>query len=571
MGIWSGFSVGAHIPGLGYGVHHLGLFIINASECLVEKEYQPNGRFRIVGDVDKHTNGSLKFKINNPPNRALLRDYRSVYGWGFAHGALIYANTAHNLSLALYRMMSAREPERIGYDRELRENQNLYINNNYRHMLDNLHFITTECHYQDMRTAAEELTRTPHPKLKLRQQAFDKLSSDGGVADKVWLRNMEWKMKRLEFAKAGKIPRVICDLGVAASLQGAPVMGEAKHFLGDKFIEVNDCAYFFCTNPLPDYVAGCFKRLLDHKYRALFLVFSDDCCVSFDGGKTFANFDISSCDTSHESILFELMFDALAIPEEIRVAMKLQMLANIIIRNPDDPAERITLKPTEYYLQTGSTMTTLINSFSWFVIFHCYATSRVTVLEAAHNTGYIVTEDPCSKMEHIQFLKMSPMRDVDGEIRAVLNLGVILRASGTCKGDLPGSGDLERRAAHFQSLVMTGLTAGFKYDKFTEPLMPIKGLARPKSEVLAQFSSALAFTYDAGVKKYEFNSESFYQRYDATQDEIDDFENMLSALSFGYVMDCALSRRILLKDYSLGHAEDIGEYKEFRLRPGQLD
>ena len=60
----------------------------------------------------------------------------------------------------------------------------------------------------------------------------------------------------------------------------------------------------------------------------------------------------------------------------------------------------------------------------------------------------------CENLQQVQFLKYSPFFNHLGSIDAVLNLGVWLRTFCYCKYDLPGRGDIERRARLFNSEIV---------------------------------------------------------------------------------------------------------------------
>jgi hypothetical protein len=122
----------------------------------------------------------------------------------------------------------------------------------------------------------------------------------------------------------------------------------------------------------------------------------------------------------------------------------------------------------EASLYSGSCLTTLINCLANILIGMAIADCefpevcdpfivtdilRASILE----TGYIVTMDYCEYDEDLQFLKHSPILTTSGHYQPMLNLGVLLRASGSCKGDVPGRGDLSTRFRDFQASLLQGM------------------------------------------------------------------------------------------------------------------
>jgi ubiquinone biosynthesis protein Coq4 len=341
-------------------------------------------------------------------------------------------------------------------------------------------------------------------------------------------------------------------LGISASLQGAPFAQYCKEYLGDKVISYKGHAFYFATHPQPFYVKEQFKELMTHSYKSYFLVFGDDCACSIigdDNVRRYYNADISSCDSSHEEELFYLMFELFQTPEEIKKAIIGQIMARIRIEHPHDKRVKVDLYPKGLYLQSGITITTLINVLAWLLIFHSYVNHQEELSLAARRCGYTVTTDLCSKPQHIQFLKMSPMLDVNMEWQAVLNLGVIVRCSGVCRGDVPGSGDIVPRAEIFQSQLMNGVLAGIDYP-------PIHKLNPKKSKLqLKSYENIVNAVHHNQVhlqqETFTFNTEQFYARYDLNDADIIQLEEYYAQSCFGSVVYSSAAEKILKKDYGL--------------------
>lgn len=180
--------------------------------------------------------------------------------------------------------------------------------------------LSTKDHlYMDPWESAKYKHDEPHPKKALRVQAWQEMQYDGTYASPVWLYDCTGKLKTNEWAKPGKIPRLIGDLGVVASLEGFYVAERIKEL----YQEMK-----FLLGMRIDIVKGAnTERLTDilrtasdppSKYYGAF--FSDDGVITIHDGERHRYFlvDISKCDTSHYSI-----FDAFlqSTPAELQEAL----------------------------------------------------------------------------------------------------------------------------------------------------------------------------------------------------------------------------------------------------------
>lgn len=519
--------------------------------------YRFNDRFKLPNS-EYVINSEVVFKdIRHGHHEYLPKDYRSFFGWNFAHNGVIYDKNVVNLRLALRRHLAERlnpvDPYDFSYDRRLRENQRNYIADNKDQIIamvvGALGWIE---HKESMVDEAIKLMTLPHPKRRLRENDMRQRLADGGSGLDVWIRKAIWKMKVDEFAKPEKWGRIIVDLGVSASLQGAPYAQYCKDYLGDKVIVHNGHAFYFATHPQPSYIKQQFIQLMTHSYKSYFLVFSDDCACSIMDDQNemrYYNADISSCDCSHEEALFHLLFELFRTPPEIEKALIGQIMARIQIRHPHNKNIKVNIEPKNLYLQSGITITTLINVLAWLLIFHSYVEHQGDLITAAQRCGYTVTTDACSKPQHIQFLKMSPMLDLKQEWQAVLNLGVILRCSGVCRGDLPGSGDVTTRAKIFQSKLMNGVLKGIDYP-------PIHNLnPKESTQQLISYENIVNAVHHNKVnmqdENFSFNTEQFYSRYDLSDADIIQLEEYYRHSCFGSVIYSSAAEKVFKRDYGL--------------------
>lgn len=533
------------------GIANYGLIRFVVSDCTVDKTFVSNKKFYVTRNKKYWKNGELNFPYT--PYHYDLR-YRTVYGMAFATDAMIYAATDRNLSLAMRRHTCKREPKIKGFDERLcRNQQNFCITKKkqIKRIMRKFDFTYSE----DMRVAASIMKEKPHKKKKLRQQAWVDLNLSGIIGHKKWLRNCNWKLKTDEYAKPGKYGRIIVDLTCPASLQTGEWAEHAKKVLSSKPLEYSGSAIHFCSSPRPDDVVEYFRQLERHNYRIFMVVFSDDAIISIRNGNKYelANLDISSCDSSHQPAMFELFFDVLDIPKDIRDALITQIMASIKIWSVDR-RHFIKMRPRQLYLQSGITITTILNTFAWFMMFiqmcddNTYSLS--TISKSCESVGYVVTVEFANVIQDIQFLKMSPCYDSECIMRSVLNLGVILRSSGVCKGDLPGRTSFTDKALKFQSALMNGFLKPIDYSPF-KFLQPHETVDTDIKIDYTRYSSSLYFTEFNLSETYSYTRDEIYKRYGLTDYEITELETYIQHVNVGEIIYCSGASKILFKDYGL--------------------
>jgi hypothetical protein len=527
-----------------------------ASECTVDKPYKFNDRFFVVAGHEYIKNGEIWFPTDDESNREYVNhEYRTHFGFNFAHNGVIYRKSDNNMRLAMRRHTCAREPEIEGYDQQMRHNQRVWVAS--RDMDAIKHLLTqNDIIFDFPRTvaaSAELLSKMPHSKLQLRQQAYRDLVTTSELGLDVWLRSCNWKFKPDEIARPGKYGRLIVDLGVSASLQGADWTSYIKEKINCREIHHRNCVFVFVGAPDPDLLTHYFDRLLHHDHLIYLICFSDDACISYKnsaGDNEIYNLDFSSCDSSQTQSIFTLMFRLFDCPKDVETALIGQIMSTIRVESYNK-RHCVLLKPKEYYLQSGITATTLLNTTAWFACFLHFVDNYhpfLDVIKLCSDVGYTVTSDHCEMPEDIQFLKMSPTQSIDGQYYAVLNLGVILRASGVCRGDLPGKGPIAQRALDFQSGIMNGM------------LQPIINAdlhhLNPKTTTelcdLSQVSNLFAHLKYKGLTPHEFTTEALTRRYRLSPDiELPEFVHSLRNAALFHTIYNTSVDKILNKDYSL--------------------
>jgi hypothetical protein len=407
-----------------------------------------------------------------------------------------------------------------------------------------------------------------HPKKRVRIAGYgDRLNSNLG--ERVWLRLgiLIYKLKKDEIGKPGKAGRMIGDLGVEASLQGAWSTQVDKKAVKEDILLTNGnwtTRVHFCSAPTENELTLVFANLIHPPENAYFVYFSDDSCyaVHTPNGVERFNVDISSCDASHSDRLFTKFRDLHPngpARDDTAVLVE-QCRAPIRINAPDKVAGKklkVILRCKVARLFSGSTLTTVINGFSNACIAQSLHNTRAAtedaIINAATEVGYVVTVDHCRQIEDLQFLKSSPVLDVTGAYRPLLNIGVLLRAFGTCKGELPGKGPPnQEKCDAFQKGLLQGL-----YPHASFPFLDkLKAHYAHAGDTQASFQE---FAHKCTDTHAVFTDEAVFKRYAVTRagveyplgdDSLAGLEE-LCHIPFGCEHASDGADAVLLKDYGL--------------------
>lgn len=497
-------------------------FSQGTAKCLIDEPFLYNGEWDVLAGEEYFHNGDLKF----PETDHVCDDqfYRTVFGPSVAHNAVMFERSDRSVALALRRMTGCREPLRIGYHQQLRQQQSLFVAQNtdfFARLRDKYtpHFDF----YLGLEEEAREHHADPHPKAEMRKQAWAELNETGVLYTKNWLGRSQkkrqpfitGKAKPMEYAKPGKKPRLIGDFGVQASLAGFRAVEFLKQAQADTEFEINGGLMIFVKDPSPRRLQEVFQLLANPPGRFVHVFFSDDAVLSYrcDGKIVCHNLDISSCDSSHTPSLFGAFLAT--VPEFVRADFQVlvdQCKAPIRIRSRVSKAT-LLIKPKGPKLFSGSTITTAINNLASMCIM--LSISQLPEIRpeflaaAAERAGYIITGcEPLRCFEELQFLKHSPVWDGESW-QPMINFGVFLRASGTCKGDLPGKGDLEKRARQFQEALVRGI-----FSHYRVPILSELSDAGPVSEV---FHEAVRQQHEKHIRddRYLINvsDDAYFKRY----------------------------------------------------------
>lgn len=519
-----------------------GLLHFMPSELDIEKEFCPTSRFTIVkGHRYFKISGELNFENPTDYDRVggEIKDVRLIFGFAFRHSGRVWKNTPRSLSLAMnYRALLALENS-VQWETQVRNQQSYYSYTYGGYIYDCIH--GGEKSLTLPLESLSEYVDRPHPKKILRVQAYDWLLNSGGIGSLSFMdRPSTFKLKTLEWAKPSKFGRGIVDLGTPASLRTAQQIGEFKKFLGDRVIVFNRVTFYFCSDATYQNVSKAFEYLQNSQAKWSFLVYSDDCVLKGPQGQYY-NLDESRADMSCTDGLFELVFRCLELHPDEENGMWEQIMADIRVKSDTGS---ITLRPNFGYLQSGSTLTTLVNTMSYMVpaILANDVDDIEGIIECGRKFGYKYTVEKCDTFEDVQFLKISPVWTGEN-YHYIVNLGVILRASGVAKVKLPGRGDYYRRCLDHQSGLMNGLMSSFIYP-------PLERL-NPKTTDKVLETGSIYDWYRAPVRVV-LQRENFYARYHLDDTSIDEFERLVSEVGMGSSVNCQLVKTVLDRDYGLG-------------------
>lgn len=439
-----------------------------------------NNRWRATHGEEFFINGEIVFPTTEASPRKGA--YRTIYGTNFCPDVIVHRNCDQTIRQAMRRLTGTRLPHMPGEDERLRSNQKRFLKSRLHHYEELgrqfYQFLETCDLPTDAREAALWFHGEKHAKRIPRIQAFLELlqgrsKSGKNVADRLWLKVVSYKLKKDEYAKFAKYARMIGDMGIAASLQGFWITALVKKCMEARPLYHNGGVISFCSKPTSERLTAVFEELLEPTHRFSFVYFSDDSCLALRIGGVVRRFnlDISSCDASHTAYLFYLLRRLVPADhvDDIDVLIE-QCSLPIEVRSVENPGLRVRLKNQDPVLFSGSTLTTIINNLAnisiGMAISECSFEEGDTddqiedkLTSAAAQAGYILTGcRPLDTYAQLQFLKNSPVI-VDGKVIPFLNVGVMLRASGTCRGDLPGrrQDTIEKRIHCFQNALLQGL------------------------------------------------------------------------------------------------------------------
>jgi hypothetical protein len=372
-------------------------------------------------------------------------------------------------------------------------------------------------------------TNQKHLKRRLRQSAYREICASGTWLDeRTYSKGVNIKLKTGEYAKPNKPPRSIGDFGASAPLSGGWFVEACKEIFTAP-LQVGSFTSTFIKKPSLSILDSVFDELINGTTNVAY-VHSDDMCigVQLPSGRAAFNIDISRCDSSNGTVIFDFVQDILSSTGHKDLAKSLVEQCTAMASVFDPTTKRRILKfkgkgPVQY---SGTVLTTLNNNIASNLIISGISemlpyldndTIESGIELGAALCGYKVTVERCKTYHDLQFLKHSPCRNVSGDVRATLNLGVVLRCLGQCDQDLPGRGCLEKRAYEFNCGLVQGMchmgdhalhdTLRSKFRAPTKTIYPnylleaMESNQRPSGRIEIP---ELLLRYDLSIVEYEY-------------------------------------------------------------------
>jgi len=579
-------------PGADFGVvTRRPLFRVYPEPCPSTKPFEFDTRFHVIRGGEFFVAGNVVF-----PHKGGKLDlgYRSLIGPCYSHSGTIYENSNHSLNLAIRRKLGLRlEPDdELAYDRLPASERNAapfntrhpdqpyayWLEANQREFLEHTDlvdrmaasYVDSFADYTFCLDMVERFHDEPHQKRNLRIHEWVDRCEAGELLADIWFtavtQSVHLKVKRDEWAKFVRIlsklkyPRAIGDFGVGASLQGAWLTSFLKCAQAEHPIQHADGECWHIKSPSGDALDSAFEKLLSPPGAWFFIAFSDDAvfAIRTANGVKWFNIDISSCDTGHTEEIFRAYTRLYPrhIQPDVEVLVR-QCAAPVRVVSVEDRRDFVLLQRGAPTLSSGSTVTTSINTFVSFLLGCTFGQNRcassVSIRRMAKVVGYDVSVEPCDVFERVQFLKRSPVLCHDGRYRGVINFGVYLRLSGTCRGDLPGRGDITIRARKFQAALINGVFAG-SHSSILDSLrqqyanaFDAVGNNRPFSELVSQY---LYYLPDPDAN-CTFTDDAYFKRYNLACDEIRELTTVVTSMGPGDHYASPTVERILEADYGL--------------------
>lgn len=332
----------------------------------------------------------------------------------------------------------------------------------------------------------EQYAQQTHPKKAERLAALTILRKDGKIYDSSpWIFNrfgrktdVEAKQKPEEMMKGrvrpddpDKPPRMIGNLGPFAVLQGGAAVDEVKSSF---------------SAGAPSRKDGCWvlngSRFKFHKsinMKDLFEMYNDDlsegprwdehsddsllAVPTLDAGPYGTNrilfeFDFEMCDGSIGPSVIQLYRHFAPSGRESEWDSSISQLRHTACFGKGE--DRIRLKPRSYVMYSGWAGTTLVDTLAGLVVFRHVMrgwkkmTTRQTidfVMSRIQTSGFKLTTKVVRRYPQATFVKTFPCLGADGKYYPTVCLGTMLRTYGQKRYDLPGRGDIDRRAQAYNA------------------------------------------------------------------------------------------------------------------------
>jgi hypothetical protein len=404
-----------------------------------------------------------------------------------------------------------------------------------------------------------------HPKKKLKQAAFRRLTRIGRSLIGNWIERIEYKLKSGELLRSGKAPRAIADLTTEGSLVGGYLMDNVKNVFSIPYTVqhgfTSQAHIQFIKVPNLDMLDEVFDNLVRGKDN-YFYFFSDDSCigVTCSDGRWFANVDISQCDGSNGRPVFSLLRSAMKVDPSVSTDVDEtfdQLSMPCYVHSTMNRKKWVKLTPSEPVLYSGSVLTTCTNNMAnTLIAIEFFAKWRggtrkeaETLLQnSAREMGFIVTCEDCDSYHHLQFLKHSPVQGGGHKLQAILNLGVPLRKFGTSTKPIPGKATTtykDRCDAHNSSVVVGYQHMGEHVVHDALKTKILVGSTRIQSNELDSWYIQNV----SGSVRTRVDSTELGVRYGLRGEEVEALANGIRGTGYGQILRSHELDAIFLKDY----------------------
>lgn len=427
------------------------------------------------------------------------------------------------------------------------------------------------------------VTDLEHPKKLLRRRYFNSIEVHTRMG--VLRKFVEANIKK-EIGKPGKLARWFMGYGENC-ISAAELPEYMKHAFLMPFHYTIDDSTVGAVNVTVQVVGKPSEVDLNELYRRMFgyltsetsciftLIFSDDSviCGNINGRSFGMNVDISSCDSSNGWGVFAMVGSAMKqVDSEPTKGLLSQCCLPIKVKNPEQPSEGFTLKLSGPFEGSGTLLTTVLNHTASMWI----AASVADMLVSNAANGWMFTPpqiaaiagarvghsvscvDWCESgvpvFERMDFLKTHPVRDSNGEWRAMRCLGAMFRGFGSVDGDLTAI-QVGMTPNEFMAMgpngayqvYAGGVVAGLK----NEPSNIIMDAMRDK------FCTKDGFVVELGVhkarsqKSFEADDESIRLRYGLSEPEVLELVSSINDIQIGMDVRVGALNKIFKKDYDL--------------------
>lgn len=394
-------------------------------------------------------------------------------------------------------------------------------------------------------------------------------------------RRLNANVKR-ELAKFGKVPRLFVDYG-AGCMANNEVPEFIKMCLDGHHnrntgleLQVNiDYDLYICAKPQNGYMDYVFKLVDEAQNKNNFvqiIIYSDDSMYAgcLNGKKFNYNVDISSCDSGNRQAVFAAVGQMLYNFSPLASANLLkQCMLPIIVKDPNSDAN-LSIESDAPFEGSGTVLTTVLNHVASFLIgvsaiysFQNFDEIEDGICCGANYVGHNVTVEVNATIHKSQFLKHSPVYDVNGVLCSMLNLGCILRKLGKVDGELTAiqlglqgveglkifnSMTWEEKMSHF----VGGVILGLQHEPSTSIMVALRNRFPPPKNGNKINSHYIEFLSNAKNQNQNIipNSE-LVARYDVSENDIDLFCHLISTLTIGSSIPCAFLDNVYRVDYGV--------------------